>query len=48
VGGALGRHHYATCVEAERALLEYVRRDWDAEVGTDQPDDPHKMIDEYF
>ena len=34
--------------EAEAALLDYVRRNWDAEIGTDSPEDPAEMIAEYF
>jgi len=33
---------------AEAALLDYVRRNWDAEVGTEPPSDPEDMIREYF
>jgi hypothetical protein len=34
--------------DADTALLDYVRRNWDAEVGTEQPDDHDTMIREYF
>jgi hypothetical protein len=34
--------------EAETALRDYVRRNWDAEMGTEPPDDPDDMVDEYF
>lgn len=34
--------------DAEAALLDYVRRNWDAEVGTEPPGDSQRMIDEYF
>lgn len=34
--------------DAENELLDYVRRNWDAEVGTDRPSDPQEMIAEYF
>ena len=34
--------------EAEASLLDYVRRNWDAEVGTEPPADAQQMIDEYF
>ena len=34
--------------EAEGALLDYVRRNWDAEVGTEAPGDEQQMIGEYF
>jgi hypothetical protein len=34
--------------DAEAALLEYVWRNWEAEVGTDEPDDPNERIAEYF
>lgn len=39
---------HASRAEAEVALVEYVRRNWDAEVGTEPPDDSQQMIDEYF
>jgi len=34
--------------DAEAALLDYVRRNWDAEVGTERPGDAQQMIGEYF
>jgi len=34
--------------EAERALRDYVQRNWDAEVGTEPPEDPEVLIAEYF
>ena len=42
------RSEHATRSEAEAELLEYVRRNWDAEIGTAPPDDPEDMIHEYF
>lgn len=39
---------HATRDEADRALLEYVKRNWEAEMGTDPPGDPERMIEEYF
>ena len=33
---------------ADAELLDYVRRNWDAEIGIDPPDDPDTMIREYF
>ena len=39
---------HATRVDAEAELLQYVRRNWDAEVCTEPPDDPGEMIQEYF
>jgi len=30
------------------ALLDYVKRNWEAEMGTDPPDDPEQMVVEYF
>jgi hypothetical protein len=29
-------------------LRDYVQRNWDAEVGTEPPDDPDEMVQEYF
>jgi len=34
--------------DAEASLLDYVQRNWDAEVGTEPPDDPEDMIRQYF
>jgi hypothetical protein len=34
--------------DAEPALLDYVRRNWDADMGTDPPEDPKELIQEYF
>ena len=34
--------------EAEAALLDYVRRNWDAEVGDEPPPEAQQMIDSYF
>jgi hypothetical protein len=42
------RSEHATRASAEAALLEYVRRNWDAEMGTEPPTDPGKVIQEYF
>jgi hypothetical protein len=39
---------HATRGEAEAALREYVERNWDAEVGTEPPDDPDAIVQEYF
>ena len=39
---------HATEEEAGAALLEYVQRNWDAEIGTEQPEDPHEMMQQYF
>lgn len=39
---------HATRQAAEAELLDYVRRNWDAEMGTDPPEDPEEMIQEYF
>jgi hypothetical protein len=33
---------------ADVELLEYVRRNWEAEVGTEPPEDPATMVAEYF
>jgi hypothetical protein len=37
-----------TRAAAEAALLDYVQRNWDAEVGTEPPDDPDATIRDYF
>jgi hypothetical protein len=29
-------------------LVEYVARNWDAEVGTERPDDHAEMVEAYF
>jgi hypothetical protein len=34
--------------EAQSALLDYVVRNWDAEIGVDRPDDADEMVQEYF
>jgi hypothetical protein len=39
---------HATEDEARAALSDYVHRNWDAEVGTERPQDADEMIDEYF
>lgn len=39
---------HSTRQETEAELLAYVRRNWDAELGTDPPEDPDDMIREYF
>lgn len=39
---------HETSAEARSDLLEYVRRNWESEMGTDQPDDPDELIQEYF
>jgi hypothetical protein len=39
-------HNSRTDAEAE--LLDYVRRNWDAELGTEPPGDAQQMIEEYF
>jgi hypothetical protein len=39
---------HANREDAEAALLNYVRRNWDAEMGTEPPDDPNETIQEYF
>jgi len=42
------RSEHVTRLEADTALLEYVKRNWEAEVGTDTPAEPDVMIQEYF
>jgi hypothetical protein len=32
----------------ETALVEYMARNWDAEVGDERPSDPTAMVEEYF
>lgn len=39
---------HATEAEANAALLDYVRRNWESEVGADAPDDPDEIVNEYF
>lgn len=39
---------HETREEAEGALREYVRNNWDAEMGTEPPREPDGMIQEYF
>jgi mono/diheme cytochrome c family protein len=39
---------HATNEEATAALVEYVSQNWDAEIGSDIPEDPEEMIQEYF
>jgi hypothetical protein len=39
---------HSTRADAEAALLDYVRRNWVTEVGTEPPDDPDAIINEYF
>ena len=42
------RSEHGTRVDAEAELLQYVRRNWDAEMGTEPPADPGEMIQAYF
>jgi len=39
---------HATKADAAAALIEYVRRNWDAEIGTEPPADEQDLIAEYF
>jgi hypothetical protein len=39
---------HATIEDAHAGLQEYVARNWAAEIGTECPDDPDEMIQEYF
>jgi hypothetical protein len=39
---------HASREDAEAALRDYVRRNWDAEMGTERPSDSGKMVEEYF
>jgi hypothetical protein len=43
---AVSKH--ASREDAEAALQEYVKRNWDGEMGTDLPEDPDDMVAEYF
>jgi hypothetical protein len=47
-GRSPARSVHATKDEAERALIEYVTRNWDAEVGDERPNDPAAMVEDYF
>jgi hypothetical protein len=47
-GRAPVRSVHATKDEAETALVEYVTRNWGAEVGDQRPIDPTAMVEEYF
>ena len=42
------RSEHASRAGAQAELLDYVRRNWDAEMGTDAPGEPGKIIEEYF
>jgi hypothetical protein len=42
------RSEHASRAGAQAELLDYVRRNWDAEMGTEAPGEPGKMIEEYF
>ena len=42
------RSVHASKDEAEAALIEYVARNWDAEVGDERPTGSTGMIEEYF
>jgi hypothetical protein len=39
---------YATREEAERDLNQYVRENWDSEMGIDKPDDESEMVEQYY
>ena len=47
-GRSPARSVHTTRSEAEAALIEYVARNWDAEVGDERPSDPAEMVEEYF
>jgi len=42
------RSEHATKEEAQATLIEYVSRNWDAEIGTEAPEDPNELVDAYF
>ena len=42
------RSTHPTEEAAEEALVEYVRRKWDAEMGSEPPEDESDLVDEYF
>jgi hypothetical protein len=39
---------YATREEAEADLADYVRRNWDAKMGDDPPEDDNELVEQYF
>jgi hypothetical protein len=39
---------HKTRENAEAELLDYVRRNWSAEIGSDEPEDTEELIDQYF
>jgi hypothetical protein len=47
-GRAPIRSEHATRTDAESELMAYVQRNWDAEMGTEPPEDPGRVIEEYF
>jgi hypothetical protein len=47
-GRSAVRSEHATRGDAESELLAYVRRNWDAEMGTEPPTEPLEMVEEYF
>jgi len=48
VGRSPVRSEQATTEEAQASLVEYVHRNWRAEIGTEAPEDPKEMIEAYF
>jgi hypothetical protein len=42
------RSNHKTAEDARTALRDYVARNWDAEVGTERPNKPDEMVQEYF
>lgn len=39
---------YATREEAEADLADYVRRNWDAKMGDDPPEDDDELVEQFF
>lgn len=42
------RSEHASEAEAHAALVDYVKRNWEAEVGEEAPADEDEMVEEYF
>jgi hypothetical protein len=39
---------HKTLADARAELVDYVRRNWDSEIGTERPDEPNQMVEDYF
>ena len=42
------RSTHQTSEEAQAELESYVRRNWDAEIGIEEPTDPDELVEIYF